>query len=357
MEGQEKKIMFFLGNLGLGGVERVLLTYANELAKRGYSVTFVVAKGGGEIEQDLSCDVKLVKFGEPRVRKAWVKLWKYVHGNRPDYIMTGGDAANVMVIVAALFSRTKVIISQHNYNDVEAAHQGLWSRHLHRIMRLFYPKAFRILAVSQGISNYLVNDVGIKKDRVEVLYNPIDLIGLNQRSKEKPEFELPENYILFVGRVSPVKNLRLLLNAYEQSNIRDISLVIVGDGSELEPLKNYSKSLRKNDSILFTGLSHNPIPLIKGCSALVLCSFSEAMPTVLLEAMAFDKPIVATPTPGAKEILGYREGTFISKSFEDVGEFASLLEKGVLCENSGLSKCAQQYDMETIIEQLTNMLV
>lgn len=354
---ETKKIAFFLGDLGLGGVERVLLTYANELVKRGFNVAFVVAKGGGEIERDLSNDVQLVKFGEPRVRKAWVKLWKYVHRNRPDYIMTGGDAANIMVIVAALFSRTRVIISQHNYNDVEATHQGIWSRHLHKIMHFFYPMSYRIIAVSQGISNYLVNDVGIKKDRVEVLYNPIDLIGLNQRGNLKPEFELPEKYILFVGRVSPVKNLKLLLNAYEKSCISDVSLVIVGDGSELESLKDYSSSLSKKDSILFTGLAHNPIPLIKGCSVLVLCSFSEAMPTVLLEAMAFDKPIVATPTPGAKEILSYREGAFISKSFDDVDEFASLLEKGLLCENSGLSKCAQQYDMETVMSKLSGMLV
>lgn len=352
----KKEIAFFLGDLGLGGVERVLLTYANELAKREYNVTFIVAKGGGAIEKDLSDQVKLVKFEEARVRQAWVKLWIYVHKAKPEYIITGGDSVNVMVIIASLFTNTKVIISQHNYNDVEAAHQGIWSRYLHKIMRFFYPKAYKILAVSQGIAVYLVEQVGIKKSKVEILYNPIALEDLYQRAMAKPEVELPEKYVLFVGRVSPVKNLSLLLKAYDKSKIVDCSLVIVGDGSELINLKCLSKSLAKQNNIIFTGLSHNPIPYIANCTALVLCSFSEAMPTVLLEAMAFDKPVVATPTPGAKEVLAYREGTFISKSFEDVDEFAKLLEKGVQCSNSKLSQCIKQYDMETIMQQLMGYL-
>ena len=352
-----KKIAFFLGDLGLGGVERVLLTYANELVKRDYHVTFVVAKGGGEIEGDLSQSVKLVKFEEPRVRKSWGKLWGYVHHEKPDYMITGGDAANIMVIVAAFFSKTKVIISQHNYNDIEASNQGVWSRYLHRIMRMLYPKAYKIVAVSEGVSDYLVQDVGIKRDRVDVLYNPIDITGLGKRGDEKMEVLLPERYLLFVGRISPVKNLPFLLKAYEQSRIEDISLVIVGDGSELNNLKALASTLKKKEQIIFTGLSRNPIPYIKNCVALVLCSFSEAMPTVLLEAMAFDKPIVATPTPGAKEILAYRKGAFISKSFDDVDEFALLLEESVRCMNPGLKEYAQRYDMETIMNRLCGYLL
>ena len=353
---ERKKIAFFLGDLGLGGVERVLLTYANELAERGFPVTFVVAKGGGEIETDLSHKVRLIKFEEPRVRKSWGKLWKYVHQEKPDYLITGGDAANIMVIVAALFTKTKVLISQHNYNDIEASNQGAWSRFLHMIMRYCYPKAYKIIAVSEGISHYLVNDVGINKNRVEVLYNPIDISGLRKRGAEKPEVTLPPKYLLFVGRVSPVKNLSLLLNAYDKSGLDDISLVIVGDGTELEKLKIQAGFLKKKGKIIFTGLSRNPIPYIKNCTALVLCSYSEAMPVVLLEAMAFDKSIIATPTPGAKEILAYRDGTFISTSFDNIDEFAHLLEVGSRYGKTNLSKYAKQYDMETIIGQLCGLL-
>lgn len=354
---KKEKLAFFLGDLAVGGVERVLLTYANELVKRGYPVSFVVAKGGGGLESELSQRVKLIKFEEPRVRKSWKKLWYYVHHEKPDYILTGGDAANIMVIVASLFTNTRVIISQHNYNDIEASNQGFWSRYLHKIMHFFYPKAYRIIAVSEGISNYLIKDVGIKKERIKVLYNPIDIASLRIRSAEKPSVIVPEKYILFVGRISPVKNLPLLLNAYEQSCLKDVSLVIVGDGEELVNLKNLANSLNKRASIIFTGQSCNPIPYIANCKALVLCSFSEAMPVVLLEAMAFDKPIVATPTLGAKEVLAGRKGTFMSKSFDDVDEFAALLEEGVKYGKSGLSYYTKQYDIESIVDQLCGYLV
>ena len=355
--GSGRRITFFLGELGLGGVERVLLTYANELAKREFDVTFVVAKREGAIENDLSSNVNLIRFGELRVRKAWGKLWKYIHHNKPDYIITGGDAANIMVIVASLFSSTKTIISQHNYNDVEALHQGIWSRCLHSLMRLFYPKAYKILAVSQGIADYLINDVGINRKHVKLLYNPIDIKGLKKKSLHNTELEVPDSYILFVGRVSPVKNLSLLFKAYDRSDINDASLVIVGDGTEVNRLKELRDGLQKKNEIIFTGLSHDPIPYIARCKALVLCSYSEAMPVVLLEAMAFDKPIIATPTPGAKEILAYREGTFISTSFDDIDEFAHLLEVGSRYGKTNLSKYAKQYDLDTIIGQLCGLLI
>lgn len=350
------KVSFFLGDLGLGGVERVLLNYANELSARGFIVTFVVAKGGGAIENDLSIKVNLIRFGESRVRKSWPKLWSYIHKEKPDYIITGGDSANIMVIIASMFSNTKVIVTQHNYNDIEASKQGIWSNYLHIMMKILYPRAYKICAVSNGIAGYLTDIVGIKRDRVEVLLNPLDLKDLRNRAMEEPEFELPEKFILFVGRISPVKNLSLLINAYEKSNIEDASLVIVGDGTELDNLKSLSGKMSKRNKIIFTGLSHNPISIIKKCSTLVLCSFSEAMPTVLLEAMAFDKPIAATPTPGAKEVLACREGSFISKNFDDIDEFANILERSIQCQNSGLSKYAEQYDMETIMKQLIGML-
>lgn len=351
-----KSIAFFLGDLGIGGVERVLLTYANELSTQGFDVSFIIAKSGDFLVKELYDSVTLIPLRKKRVYQSIFALRKVICHLQPNYVITGGDTPNIMVVLACLFTKSKAIISQHNYNDIEASRNEFFPGALHKLMRLTYPLAFKVLAVSQGIAQYLVEKVGIKDSKIKVLYNPIDIETLKKRALAPLNIEIPDKYILFVGRISPVKNLPFLLKAYDHSIIPGYSLVIVGDGLELDSLRKQRDTLKKKDSIVFTGLVHNPIPYIKNCSTLVLCSFSEAMPTVLLEAMAFEKPIVATPTPGAKEILGYREGTFISESFDDVDEFASLLEKSVSCVNSELSKCAKQYDKNIIIKQLKDML-
>jgi glycosyltransferase involved in cell wall biosynthesis len=283
-------------------------------------------------------------------------LYKYVHSSKPDILFTGGDALNIMCILAAIGTKTKVIISQHNYYDIEASKQGLWSRFLHPIMRCVYPMANKIIAVSNGIANYLINSVGIPEGKVEVLYNPVDIADIEKRSNESAQTESFGDYILFVGRISPVKNLPFLIDAFDKADIGDVNLVLVGDGSETESLKSKCSNIKKSNKVFFTGIKENPLPYIKKCKALILCSLSESFGCVLVEALALNKPVVSTPTAGAKEILEYRQGTYILNSFHDVDEFASNIEKAVKFDGGNLSSYVSKFRSEIIIEHLLQMI-
>ena len=356
MGKKQKTISFFLAELTIGGVENVFITYANQLVRRGYKVNFIVCRAGGVLEKGLDKDVVLNCLNANRARQSFFKLRKYIKANKPSYIITGGDIINVMVVIAAMFTSTKVIITEHNYQDIEQQNQGWWSKIQLSLMKFFYPMADKVVAVSEGIYDYLINVVHTRQNNTFLLYNPIDLSELDEKGRQEKEIPIPENYIVFVGRISPVKNLNLLLDAYDKAQTDEAALVIVGDGPNMETVKSRWEKMAKKDKIHFTGMVSNPLPYIKDAKALVLCSLSEAFPTALLQAMAYNIPVVATPTPGAKEILAYREGTFISNSFDNAEEIACLIEKAFNCVNVDLRPHANRYEMDTILSQLELLL-
>lgn len=206
---------------------------------------------------------------------------------------------------------------------------GWWAHSTCFLMRTFYPKANKIIAVSDGIYEFLTNKIYISTDKIMKLPNPIDVKDIKEKSLKLLDITLPDKYILFIGRLSYVKNLFLLLDAFERGKLDDNYLVIVGDGEMKDVLIEKTKKMNKVDKIMFLGEIENPLPILKRSQLLVLPSFSEAYPTILLEALCLYIPVLSTPTKGAKEILNNMAGTYISNDYYNIEEFAKLMENGV----------------------------
>lgn len=81
---------------------------------------------------------------------------------------------------------------------------GIWNLFFYEKI---YPKADKIIAVSDGIREFLIKKIHISADRIIKLPNPIDIKGIKEKSLELLDITLPDRYILFVGRLSYVKNL------------------------------------------------------------------------------------------------------------------------------------------------------
>ncbi len=111
--------------------------------------------------------------------------------------------------------------------------------------------------------------------------------------------------VLAVGRLHYHKDYPTLLRAFAilRRNI-DARLVFLGDGEERKALEDLTKDLGLETSVSFLGNVANPLPYMKRAKVLALSSVVEALPTVLIEALAVNLPIVATDCPtGPSEIL------------------------------------------------------
>ena len=347
-------VAFFIPSFHIGGIENVFITYANQLSILAYKVDFVVCKSVGDLKVNLLSDVTIIDLGNIKLRYALRRLRGYLYDCKPDIVISGGDYPNMMLILASLGLREKprIVISQHNYLNIEGGKLGFWAKGTKWWIKLLYPFADKILAVSDGIADYLIKDLKISENKVLKIPNPIDSNSIHSKSKQPVSIILPDKYIVFIGRLSVVKNLALLLKAFDRVAMEGLKLIIVGDGNEAPELKEMASTMKSRDNICFVGSMSNPLPILLHASLLVLPSFSEAFPTILLEALCLNKPIVSTPTKGAVEILKNVSGTYLSVDFSDEEVFAKLITRAV--KNTFLpdemdARC-REFELDHIIE-------
>lgn len=323
-----EKIIVFTPSLNIGGIERILLTYAKGLAEKGYDVTYLTISNQGDFEFKTSENLVFENLGIKRLRQALFSLIKFLRKNKPDIILCANEAT-MMIYIAKVLSgiSAKIITSQHNYyeNYLDMSFKKTF------VPKYIFSRCFRVIAVSNGISSMLINDFNINPDKIVTISNPIDILQIQGQANEIVN-DLPNEYILFVGRFDKVKNIPLLIDAFKlfRQKFPTVKLLLIGGGSELNTLTDYILKVDLQKEIEVLGVKSNPFPYIKDAKMVVLSSISEAFPTVLLESLLLGTTIVSTPTPGARDILENGKYGYISDSISDVNDFYTKLVQGYL---------------------------
>jgi glycosyltransferase involved in cell wall biosynthesis len=324
------RVALFMPTFQLGGGEKTFVILANNFVRSGYLVDFVVSKKEGVFLKQVSEKVRIIET-KRRVRSILPSLIWYLLRVKSDYFLSGSDFPNYLSLIAGWITRskTRIIVAQHRFYDIESRHLGLYDRLSPWLMRKLYPKAYKVIAVSEAIRSFLISS-GIAPEKIETIYNLIDIQELIVKSQELPGIEIKSPYIVFVGRLSVVKNLPFLLDAYQQlPNRNDLKFVIVGDGEERSALENWIEQKGLQSDVLLIGQTDNPYPYIKQSELLVLGSLSESFSLVIAESILLGKTVVSTPTGGAMELLEQGKYGYLSADFHDSKAFSGLIEKAL----------------------------
>lgn len=160
-------------------------------------------------------------------------------------------------------------------------------------------------------------------------------------------------WLIFVGRLAPVKGLRILLEALAEAlrTSPDMSLTIVGDGPDRAALEALAAPL--GDAVTFTGaLSQAEVATrLARHDALVLPSFAEGVPVVLMEAMASGKPVLATRVAGVAELVTDGESGYLVSPGDTAGLTTRLLDlardpdRRIKMGQAGRRKVAAEFDI------------
>ncbi|MFI5183855.1 MAG: glycosyltransferase family 4 protein [Vicinamibacteria bacterium] len=180
-------------------------------------------------------------------------------------------------------------------------------------------RAGATLAVSDAIGEEL-RAAGIP--RVEVVPNIVDAGEARSVAAEAPSFDLPERFLLFVGKLEENKGARLLIPAVAAAGT-GLPLVVLGEGSLAHALKFDAAS--SGVALRLRGWAHRDdvVRTIGRATAIVFPSlWPEPLSRVLLEALALGAPVAAMATGGTREILATPESGLVA---EDVGGLGSAL--------------------------------
>jgi glycosyltransferase involved in cell wall biosynthesis len=220
---------------------------------------------------------------------------------------------NLIALWAKRLARvsTRVVVNEQNSlsSRVQYYASDVRMRMMPRLIRWFYPWAYGIVAVSQGLGEDLARETKLPKERIRVIHNAMvtpELRRKAQASLDHPWFKPGEPpVILAAGRLTAQKDFPTLIHAFDKvRKTHPARLLILGEGEDRLSLEALIRHLGLQEIVQLPGFISNPYPYMAQAYLFVLSSRWEGLPGVLIEAMFCGTRLIATDCPsGPKEIL------------------------------------------------------
>ena len=338
---------------------------ARELVKRGHSVSVVTSRRRGQPSLEMWHGVRIHRTFSIRLHGYhWAMpgqsaLRRILNENDFDVIHYHYLGVLLMRMRAAASMRARHVYTYHMTVDLltqpllmKPFHRAIFRRHVE------YCNQFDLILAPSARLVEQIPEYGITT-RTEYLSNPIvfDSRAEQPRSPEDGPF-----VVLFVGRLSPEKNLPYLIRAFAglERQQPGSELRIVGEGREKPRLMRLVSKLGLEKQVKFLGFIENSLlaPHYAAADVFVLPSLSETQGMVALEAMWFAKPVIVTNRiVAARELVEDGQSGFIvdPDSVEDLtGKLALLSRNPALARKLGQwgQKLAGRYSPERIICRL-----
>jgi glycosyltransferase involved in cell wall biosynthesis len=311
-------VAFLINSLAGGGAEKVAIRLSEHLPVSAFIL----------LERDVKYKTDKPIFflsnhstkTSPIIKTLSIPIYAYKLSDfieKNSLVVSFLERANFVNIISKLFKKHKAIISVRM--DQQKGHVGL--RKLNKLLvRILYPKADLIIAVSHGVKESLIN-LGIEEEKIKVIYNPYPIDEIRELAKEplgnyEEIFKHP--VLITAGRLTKQKGQWYLIRVFKalKEKHKDLKLVILGEGelkdylvklSEELGLKTYvwdRDALSESFDVYFLGFQKNPFKFMARSKLFVFPSLWEGFPNALVEAMACGVCVVSSDCgSGPREIL------------------------------------------------------
>ncbi len=284
-----------------GGQEQIY-TLITGMLQCGHKVWLAAPPGAPLAERAKRAGASLLSF-QQRFELSPVATWQLfgfmrkhrfqiVHFNTPRPVLTGGLAAS-----RSTFPRALVCSRRVNF--------PLRTRFSRLKFNLFMD---RVITVSASIRDTLIHD-GVRPSLVEVIYEGMDLQGIDALPKAPPRVGDDRPVIGIVahlssekGHITLIKAVSLLLQSYPR-----LVLSVVGEGPLRAELEKLTNTLGASRSVLFLGFREDVDSVMKSFDIFCLPSLSEGLSSAILAAMGNRLPVVATSVGGIPELVTDRK--------------------------------------------------
>lgn len=242
------------------------------------------------------------------------QLQQIVQRRAPDVIQTHMIKSHFLVKLSKLGIRYPWVAFHHGYTTTD-----LKMKFYNQLNRWSLPSATKVVTVCGPFAQHLVKE-GVSPQRIFIRHNsitpPVSVQpALKAELREKLAIKQDEAIVLAVGRFSREKGHLDLINAIgilrDQHPGLAHKLVLVGDGPEQSRVKERARQLGSEEDVILAGQVKDVRPYYAGADVLVLPSHSEGSPNVLLEAMAWHLPVVATDVGGVSEVVSDEQSAIL----------------------------------------------
>lgn len=303
------KILYIIPRFTAGGAEQLVWQYAGYFQKQGHEVMVTSTVGGGEWEE------KFKKQGIEIFVNQKTGIWNW-WGNyqnikkikkefQPDIIHTHVFSADFFGYF--LHQGVKWISTQHN-GSKEFSNLRI------KILRWILPHADKVIAVSTGVEEFCLEDLKLKKSKVQKVLNGIET---------EKWLSIPNNDLFtsdkmrlgIIGRLEEQKGHKYLWQALASLSFPWV-LNIYGEGSEKTKLQSLAGDLKIADKIVWQGVKDS-YSEINNLDVLIQPSLWEGLSLVVMEAMAAGRIVIASDKAG-QDLIDDKKNGFVVPSGESV---------------------------------------
>jgi L-malate glycosyltransferase len=291
------KIVHVVDSMQMGGAETLVLQMCQLQRMQGHEVSVYALAALGELGERMRADGfhVVANVGE-HFTDSTFNLYRLFRKFRPDVAHLHNPRPTIYASLAARLAGTASIISTR-HSLVAPPHD--------RVAEFKYSIAATLCDWVVGICDSTADNLkrlqSVPLAKIARVYN--GAIALC-----KPDTDsLPSKSgftLLFVGRLQPVKNLALLLNAFQIAlqSAPDLKLWIVGDGSERSSLKKLAAEMNISGSVTFWGQQLEVSRYFWAADIFMMSSVSEGLPVSVLQAFSVGLPVIVTDVGGMAEV-------------------------------------------------------
>jgi glycosyltransferase involved in cell wall biosynthesis len=361
---QSSPIAIFLPSLAGGGAQRAMLKLAGAIAERDYPVDLVLAQATGPYLEQVPARVRLIDLQAGRVLASLPALMRYLRRERPAALIGVMMHCNLIATWARRLTGLphSLMLTERNTVSLERS-RNRRAKLLPLLARICYPWSDTIVAVSQGVADDMVATLGLPREGVQVVYNPIITPEFRRKAAESlnhPWFAPgAPPVVLGVGRLTEQKDFATLIRAFatvrRQGSAR---LLILGEGEERPALEQLVAQLGLTDDVSLPGFVANPYPYMQRAAVFALSSRWEGLPGVLIEALYCSPAVVSTDCPsGPREILADgRYGRLVPVA--DAGALAAAIQTALDAPARPLpAEAWRPFEQDVVVDQYLRLLL
>jgi glycosyltransferase involved in cell wall biosynthesis len=340
------KVLRVIARLNVGGPALHVAYLTAGLADRGYDTTLVagtLARGEesmATVAQQRGVTIETLEelhreIAPLRDARAMLRLARLIRRERPTILHTHTAKAGAVGRIAALLAgdaRPPIVVHTFHGHVLRGYFNPLLTSLFRTLERWLAKMTTVLVAVSPEVRDDLVRLGVAPASKFAVVRLGIELderVGGDGDARAETRRLLgvrPDAFVVgWVGRMTPVKRTDDVMRTLRGLLDRDVDayLCLVGDGPDRDELERYAHELGVVKRCLFLGYQDDVARFYDAIDALLLPSVNEGTPVSVIEALAAERPAVATRVGGVPDVI--RDG--VDGFLADVGDTEALAER------------------------------
>jgi L-malate glycosyltransferase len=350
------RVMHLMYELRFGGMELGVTKLVNAQDRSRIASSICSCRPATSAKERLSPNVPLFELrrraGNDPLLVA--RLASLMHRERPHIVHTHAWGTLCEGLLAARLARVPVIVhGEHGTTNTRRRNLIVQNWAWHRVDQ--------VLSVSSMLAARMASEVGFPAEGIRTIRNGVDLSRFQHRSQIEARRRLglspADTVIGTVGRLVPVKNQAMLLEAAAALHRRQVPviIVIVGDGPLKQELTSRAEALGIAAGVRLLGERTDVEQVLASFDVFALTSMSEGLSNTIQEAMASGLPVVATRVGGAEELVDdHRTGLLVPSG--DALALAAALEALVVAPerrlgmgSAGRARAQGEFSLERMV--------